>query len=208
MAVGASRQEDRTRRHLASSTDESSGMPSNEHRGAASRERPEQRDHGKIERRATLQHQEHAEREDCGRRRRHAECRRPWPAMTRKPAEQRIGHQREQTKKQAAPAEDIRPEAEAATAADRDRSEQHALECEQRGKAERGKIDLKEVHQVVGNAVPQPKDGQNGEARCVHPPPAAAVPETARGCRGHRRPPAPARSCCCRSRRGRNRRLP
>ncbi len=54
-------------------------------------------------------------------------------------------------------------EAEAATAADRDRCEQHALECEQRSETEGGKIDLKEVHQVVGDPVPQPKDGQNGE---------------------------------------------
>ena len=147
----------------ASSTDESSTMPS---RSTAAL--PAASDHrsgitARVERRATLQHQEHAEREDRGRSRRHAERRRPRPAMARKPAEQRIGHQREQTKEQAAPAQDIRPEAEAATAADRDRSEQRALECEQRSETEGRKIDLKEVHQVVGNAVPQPKGGQNGE---------------------------------------------
>ena len=83
--------------------------------------------------------------------------------MARKPAEQRIGHQREQTKDQAGPAQDIRPEAEAAAAADGDRGEQHALEHEQRGETKSGKIDLKEVHQVVGDTVPQPKDGQDGE---------------------------------------------
>ena len=40
------------------------GNAKQEHRGASRRERPEERDHCKIERRATLQHQERAERED------------------------------------------------------------------------------------------------------------------------------------------------
>ena len=83
--------------------------------------------------------------------------------MVRKPAEHRIGNQREQTKEQTAPAQDVRLEAETATATDRHGCEQHTLECEQHSEAEGSKIDLKEVHQVVGNAVPQPKGGQNGE---------------------------------------------